>query len=345
MKYYAGIDVSLEQSSVCVVDGDGKIAREAKVLSEPEALVAWFATLGLTVERIGLEAGPLSQWLYAAMVKAGLAVELLETRHVRRAFEIMPVKTDKKDARGIAQLMRLGWFRPVHCKSLPAQEIRAVLTARKILQNKLHDIDLCLRGILRGFGLKVGKTTPRTFAARIRELVEGHPTLEAIASSLLKARDALASEFAGFERRLRAMARENGDARRLMSTPGVGVLVAMTFVAAVDAPERFRSSRAVGPHFGLTPKKYQSGETDRSGHISKVGDVGVRTVLYEAANVILTRPVKGSDLKIWALDIARRAGPRRARVALARKLAVVLHRMLKDGTTFVPHKATLAMAA
>lgn len=345
MKYYAGIDVSLEQSSVCVVDGDGKIAREAKVLSEPEALVAWFATLGLTVERIGLEAGPLSQWLYAAMVKAGLAVELLETRHVRRAFEIMPVKTDKKDARGIAQLMRLGWFRPVHCKSLPAQEIRAVLTARKILQNKLHDIDLCLRGILRGFGLKVGKTTPRTFAARIRELVEGHPTLEAIASSLLKARDALASEFAGFERRLRAMARENGDARRLMSTPGVGVLVAMTFVAAVDAPERFRSSRAVGPHFGLTPKKYQSGETDRSGHISKVGDVGVRTALYEAANVILTRPVKGSDLKIWALDIARRAGPRKARVALARKLAVVLHRMLKDGTTFVPHKATLAMAA
>jgi transposase len=345
VKYYAGIDVSLEQSSVCVVDADGKIAREAKVLSEPDALIAWFGALELAVERIGLEAGPLSQWLYAAMVKAGLAVELLETRHVRRAFEIMPVKTDKKDARGIAQLMRLGWFRPVHCKSLPAQEIRAVLTARKILQNKLHDIDLCLRGILRGFGLKVGKTTPRTFAARIRELVEGHPTLEAIASSLLKARDALASEFAGFERRLRAMARENGDARRLMSTPGVGVLVSMTFVAAVDAPERFRSSRDVGPHFGLTPRRYQSGETDRSGHISKVGDVGVRTALYEAANIILTRPVKGSDLKIWALDVARRAGPRKARVALARKLAVVLHRMLKDGTTFIPHKAATAVAA
>jgi transposase len=345
VKHYAGIDVSLEYSSVCVADGDGKIAREAKVLSEPEALVAWFGELGLTLERIGLEAGPLSQWLYAGMTEAGLAVELLETRHVRRAFEIMPVKTDKKDARGIAQLMRLGWFRPVHCKSLPSQEIRAVLTARKLLQGKLHDIDLSLRGILRGFGLKVGKTTARTFAARVRELAEGHPTLEVIVSSLLKARDVLATEFAGFERRLRAMARENADARRLMTTPGVGVLVSMTFVAAVDAPERFRSSRDVGPHFGLTPKKYQSGETDRSGHISKVGDVGVRTALYEAANVILTRPVKGSDLKIWALDVARRAGPRKARVALARKLAVVLHRMLKDGTTFVPHKATLAMAA
>jgi len=172
VKHYAGIDVSLEYSSVCVVDGDGKIVREAKVLSEPDALIAWFGELGLTLERIGLEAGPLSQWLHAALTKASLGVELLETRHVRRAFDIMPVKTDKKDARGIAQLIRLGWFRPVHCKALPAQEIRAVLTARKILQMKLHDIDLCLRGILRGFGLKVGRTTLRTFAARVRELVD-----------------------------------------------------------------------------------------------------------------------------------------------------------------------------
>jgi transposase len=345
VKHYAGIDVSLEYSSVCVVDSDGQVVREAKILSEPAAVVAWFSELGFIMERIGLEAGPLSQWLYAAMIDVGLVVELLETRHVRRAFEIMPVKTDRKDARGIAQLMRLGWFRPVHCKSLPAQEIRAVLTARKILQSKLHDLDMSLRGILRGFGLKVGPTTQRTFAARIRELVKGHPTLEAIAFSLLKARDVIASEFATFERRLRAMARENVDARRLMTTPGVGVLVAMTFVAAVDTPERFRSSRDVGPHFGLTPKKYQSGETDRSGHISKVGDVAVRTALYEAANVILARPVKGSDLKIWALDVARRSGPRKARVALARKLAVVLHRMLRDGTTFVHHRAGSAQAA
>lgn len=345
MSYYAGIDVSLEYSSICVVDGDGTIVREAKVLSEPDALIGWFVGSGLRMERIGLEAGPLSQWLHAAMVRAGLATELIETRHVRQAFKTMPVKTDKKDARGIAQLMRLGWFRPVHCKSLPAQEIRAVLTARKILQNKLHDIDLSLRGILRGFGLKVGKTTLRTFAARIRELVEGHSTLEVIAASLLKARDVLASEFAGFERRLRGMARDHGDARRLMTTPGVGVLVSMTFVAAIDVPGRFRSSRDVGPHFGLTPKKYQSGETDRSGHISKIGDAGVRTALYEAANVILTRPVKGSDLKTWALGVARRTGPRKARVALARKLAVVLHRMLKDGTTFVAHKAVPARAA
>ena len=146
MEHYAGIDVSLESSSVCVVDAAGRVVREAKVASEPEALIGWFQRLGIEMARIGLEAGPLSQWLYAGMRDAGFAVELLETRHVRDAFKAMPVKTDRKDARGIAQLMRLGWFRPVHCKSLPAQETRAVLTARKLVQSKHHDTEMSLRG-------------------------------------------------------------------------------------------------------------------------------------------------------------------------------------------------------
>jgi transposase len=322
MEHFAGVDVSLEMSSVCVVDANGRIVREAKVASEPEALVAWFRGLGIDVMRIGLEAGPLSQWLFAAMREAGLAAELLETRHVRDAFKAMPVKTDRKDARGIAQLMRLGWFRPVHCKSAPAQETRALLTARKLLQAKHIDVEMSLRGVLRGFGLKVGPTTPRSFAARIRELVAGHPALTAVAEALLAAREVLGTQLRGLERRLRERAREDDRARLLMTTPGVGVIVALTYVAAVDDPGRFRSSKAVGAHFGLTPKKYQSGETDVTGRISKVGDAGVRTALYEAANVILTRPVKGSALKSWAARIANRAGLRKAKVALARKLAV-----------------------
>src|SRR6201998_1313595 len=178
MEHYAGIDVSLESASICVVDASGRIVREAKVASAPEALIAWFGGLGISVARIGLEAGPLSQWLYAGMRDAGLPVELLETRHVRDAFKAMPVKTDRNDARGIAQLMRLGWFRPVHCKSLGAQETRAMLTARKLVQSKRRDIENSLRGILRGFGLKVGETTEKQFAGRIRELVAGHPTLD-----------------------------------------------------------------------------------------------------------------------------------------------------------------------
>ena len=334
MNHYAGIDVSLECSSVCVVDADGKIVCEGKVASEPEALIAWFGSLGLDLERIGLEAGPLSQWLYAALGKAGLAVELLETRHVRKAFEAMPVKSDRNDARNIAHLMRLGWFRPVHCKSLPAQEVRAVLTARKLVQSKLHDVEMSLRGTLRGFGLKVGETTPRRFAGRIRELVAGHGTLEVIAEALLAVHGVLLREFNGFDKRVRAMARSNAVVRRLMSAPGVGPIVGLTYASAVDDPGRFRSSKAVGAHYGMTPKKYQSGETDITGAISKAGDSSVRTALYEAANIVLTRPVKGGALKSWGLKLAKRAGMKKAKVALARKLAVILHRMWIDGTTF-----------
>ena len=336
MEHYAGIDVSLESSSVCVVDATGRVVREAKIASEPEALVGWFRQLGVELARIGLEAGPLSQWLYAGMRDAGLAVELLETRHVRDAFKAMPVKTDRKDARGIAQLMRLGWFRSVHCKSLPAQETRALLTARKLVQSKHHDTEMSLRGILRGFGLKVGKTSQRTFASRVRELVAGHPTLLLVAEALLAARAALGEQLSKLEKRVRSLARDDRRVRRLMSAPGVGAVVALTFVAAIDDPARFRSSKAVGAHFGLTPKKYQSGETDVTGRISKIGDAGVRTMLYEAANVILTRPVKGSSLKSWAMRLAMRAGMRKAKVALARKLAVVLHRMLADDTNSSP---------
>ena len=346
MEQYAGIDVSLEYSSICIVDARGKVLKEAQAASEPEALIAWFAAQEVAMARIGLEAGPLSQWLFAEMKAAGLAVELIETRHVRDAFKAMPVKTDRKDARGIAQLMRLGWFRPVHCKSLPAQEVRALLTTRKLLQAKRHDVEMSLRGVLRGFGLKVGPTTPKTFEGRVRDLVEHHATLRMIAEALLNARTALDQEFKETQKRLYAIARGNPPTRRLMTMHGVGAIVALTFSSAIDDPARFRSSRMVGAHFGLTPRKYQSGETDVTGRISKIGDHGVRVALYEAANVILTRAVKGSDLKSWALRVAKRAGMKKAKVALARKLAVVLHRMLASGANFIakapPGAATAA---
>lgn len=288
MDYYAGIDVSLEASSVCVVDASGKIVREAKVASEPEDLIAWFKALPVALTRIGLEAGPLSQWLYAGLKAAGFAVELLETRHVRNAFKAMPVKTDRNDARGIAQLMRLGWFRSVHCKTLPAQEIRALLTARKLVQSKLHDVEMSLSGILRGFGLKVGPTTPRSFANRVKVLTEHHPSLAAIAEALLAVRGVLLKELNGFEVKTRQAAQGDERVRLVMTAPSeclsfainahecVGTIVGLTFVAAIDDPGRFTSSKQVGAHFGLTPRKYQSGETDVSGRISKIGDASVR---------------------------------------------------------------------
>jgi transposase len=334
MEHYVGIDVSLEWSSVCVVDGTGRIVREAKVASEPEGLADFFRRLGLPLTRIGLEAGPLSQWLHAGLTATGFEAVLLETRHVKAALSAMIVKTDRKDARGIAQLLRMGWYRPVHRKSPPAQEVRALLVGRKLLQGKLLDVELSVRGILRGFGLKVGEVSKGRFAARVRELAAGQPTLERVVEPMLRAREALRAEHQVLHRAVLAIVRGDAVCRRLMTVPGVGALVAVTFASAVDDPARFGRSRAVGAHFGLTPKRYQSGETDVTGGISKVGDAMVRTALYEAAHIMLTRSGRFSTLKRWALEVARRRGMRRAKVALARKLATVLHRLWLDGSEF-----------
>jgi transposase len=257
----------------------------------------------------------------------------------------MPVKTDRNDARRVAELMRLGWYRSVHCKSMSAQETRAMLTARKLVQCKLRAVENSVRGVLRGFGLKVGKATERSFAARIRHLVAGHPRLERIAEALLAVHAILLREFNAFEKDIRKMARSDTRARLLMTTPAVGPIVSLTYAAAIDEPGRFKSSKRAGAHFGLTPTKYQSGQTDFSGRISKIGDASVRAALYEAAHIMLTKPLKGcSELKSWAMKIARRAGMQKAKVALARKLAVIMHRMLADGKAFHSLAARKQMA-
>ena len=284
--------------------------------------------------RIGLEAGPLSQWLHAGLSEAGLETVLLETRHVKAALSAMIVKTDRKDARGIAQLLRMGWFRPVHRKSADAQEVRALLVGRKLLQSKLRDVEFSIRGILRGFGLKVGEVSKGRFAARVEELIAGHAMLEAVVGAMLTARAGLHSEFMRLHRQVLAIVRtdrrlpaaDDGARRR---SAGRG-----HFQGDRGRSGGFTSSKAVGAHFGLTPKKYQSGETDVTGGVSKVGDAMVRTVLYEAANVLLSRTTRFSTLKRWAMEVARRRGVKRAKVALARKLATVLHRMWVDGSEF-----------
>jgi transposase len=334
VEHYAGLDVSLELTSVCIVDAQGHIVRETKVASDPEDLVRYFGALKHSITRIALEAGPLSQWIHAGLAAAGFETVLLETRHVKALLSAMTVKTDRRDARGIAQLLRSGWYRPVHAKSVGAQEVRALLTARKLIQGKLLDVECSIRGVLRGFGLKVGPISRGRFAMRVRELVAGQPTLETVIDAMLAARTALETEFKHLHRALLGIVRDDPICRQLMSVPGVGAIVAITFKSGVDDPMRFKHSRDVGPHFGLTPKKYQSGELDVTGSITKVGDRMVRTALYEAASVMLTRTVRFSSLKAWGMAVARRRGTRKARVALARKLGVILHRMWIDGTDF-----------
>lgn len=342
MEVYIGVDVSLELSSVCVVDRAGQVIRETKVASEPDALVDFCCSLSQQIVLIGLEAGPLSQWLFAGLTEAGQKPVLMETRQVKSALQAMPVKTDRRDAHGIAQLLRTGWFRPVHCKSISAQEIRALLSGRKLLLNKLIEIEHGLRGILRGFGLKMGKVSRGRFLERVNELVAGNPMLEEISQAMLQAHSVLQTEVSDLDRRARSLARADGPCRLMMTAPGVGALTALTFRAAVDDPARFRSSKRVGAHFGLTPRKHQSGETDITGSITRAGDAGVRAMLFEAAQVLLTRVQAPSDLKSWGLAVARRRGLKRAIVAVARKLGTVLHRMWSDGAEF---RSTVAAPA
>jgi transposase len=332
MDHFAGLEVSVKETSVRIVDDTGKIVREVKVASEPEALLAVLTNPAYCFKRIGLEAGPLSQWLYGVLAEAGLPVICVETRHMRAVLKAQINKTDRNDARGMAQ--RVGLYRPVHVKKLRSQKLRMLLTHRKLLQSKAIAIDNDLRGTLRNFGLKVGMVGAGRFEARIKELIENVPDLGVLVEPLLVVRRALREQLGILHRRLLAVVRDDDVCRRLMTVPGVGPVVALTYRATVDVPARFRKSKSVGAVFGLTCAKYQSGEIDRSGAISRCGDEMMRTMLYEAAQIMLVHSKKWSWLKAWAMKIARHRGMKKAVVALARRLAVIMHRIWVDGTEF-----------
>jgi len=336
MRYFAGFDVSLEETAIGIVDETGRLVREGKVATEPEALDAYMRAGGLPIERVGLEAGPLSTWLHGELTAGGWTMVCIETRRLRAVTRAMPVKSDRKDAEAIAQAMRTSWYRAVHVKSAESQRIRVLLRNRKILQAKRLDIDNEIRGTLKAFGLKLGKVGRAGFAGRVRELVAGEAVLEAIMPPMLQARSALIAAFDKLHRQVLAIVRQDPVCRLLMTAPGIGAVTALGYKTAVDDPHRFRHSADVGPHFGLTPRRYQSGETDYSGRISKCGDAMVRALLFEAAMAVLYRVKAASRLKTWGRALMRRIGARKAATALARRLAVVLHRMWLDGKPFNP---------
>jgi len=342
MKFYIGLDVSLQDTSLCVVDEQGKVICEEKVPSDPESLMTTIEQMRLTtVERIGLEAGPLAPWLYHGLFDAGHPVVCVETRHMNSALKAQNIKTDRHDARGIAQMMRLGWYKPVHVKSHEAQRIRLLLTNRQCLMRKRISLDNEIRGTLKAFGFKIGRATAKTFPARVYELLAQDPSLLSYVEPLLRVREALQAEFAGLDRAVRHLAKTDEIIGRLMTIPGVGPVTATTFKATIDNPHRFKRSQNVGIHLGLTPRRYASGEIDRTGGITKCGDHMMRATLYEAANVLLTS-AKPSWLKAWGLRLAKRSNSRVARTAVARRLAVIMHRLWVDGTVFELRKPSLA---
>lgn len=333
MELFIGLDVSLASTAVCVLNSHGQEVKEATVTSEPEALVEFMRGLSGKVAAVGLEAGPLSQWLHKHLTEAGFETVLMETRQVKGALKAMPIKTDRRDAAGIARLLQMGWFRPVHCKSVSAQEMRAVLTARKSIQQACVNLELSIRGILRNFGLKIGKVSRGNFEFRVGELVEGNSMLKAAADPILRVRAVLRSELAVLDKLTRDRAKADSVCQLMMTMPGVGAVVALTVKAAIDDPERFRSSKDVGPWVGLTPRRTQSGERDIIGQITRAGDTSLRTALVQAATIMLNRG-RPNWLTAWAVRVAQRRGKRRATVGLARRIGVVLHRMWLDSTEF-----------
>lgn len=334
MGVYAGLDVSLDAVAICVVGETGEMLWQGKVIGDPEsvrgALDRWRDDLG----RVGLEAGATSEWIGGHLVDEGFPVVCLESRHVKAALSAMTVKTDRNDAHGIAQIVRTGWFKTVHLKSAAGQRLRTLTAARKAAVRALTGNEQVIRGLLRPLGLKIGAVTRVRFEARVRQPVGTDRLLLSIFEPLLRLHKSLRENLADLHRLVLRAVRADPVCRRLMTMPGIGPVTALTYRATIDDPTRFRRSRSVGAYLGLTPRRYQSGEVDRVGRITKVGDGETRTALFEAANVILRPTTRWSSMKAWAMKIADRQGVRRAKVALARRMAVTLHRMWVDKQDF-----------
>ena len=319
-----------------VIDDQGDLVAETKLASEVTELIAWLDGLDLEIAQVGLEAGTLAQYLTYGLQSAGYAVVCMEARQVKAALSAMRNKTDKHDARGIAQLLRTGWYSPVHVKSMQSHRIRALLSSRKAVLSKCIDLENEIRGLFKVFGIKLPlKLGHGAFDAAVRDVIETDATLSQCLLPLLEARLVLYHCFRELDNRTRKLANDDPVCQRLMTAPGVGFVTALTFKAGVDDPARFRRSRTVAAHFGLTPRRFQSGEMDIEGHISRCGDQEVRCTLYTAANALMTRSSQWSSLKAWGMHKAKTRGHRRAVIAVARKLAVILHRMWVDETPFL----------
>jgi transposase len=334
MVQYVGLDVSLKQTSICVVNQSGSVVREGVVDSNPEAIAAFVRSKAPGAVRIGLETGPTTTWLWTELKRLGLPVICIDARHAKAVLKMQINKSDRNDAAGIARIIQTGWFKEVRVKDLDSHSIRALLASRALLVKIKRDLENQVRGLLKNLGLVIGRAKFNVFAARAEQLIEDRPELVAAIRPLLDAREAIEQQVGNLDRKVLKLARNDVQVRRFMTAPGVGPITALCFRATIDDPTRFKRSRSVGAYVGLTTRRYSSGEIDWSGRISKCGDAMLRMYLFEAANVLLTRVTKWSALKAWGTRLAKRNGLRKAKVAVARKLAVILHRMWIDGTEF-----------
>jgi transposase len=336
MEYFCGLDVATVETAVCVVDDHGEVHLEVKVATDPQALLAALKPFLSRLRRVGHEAGSLSPWLHPELVKLGIPAVCLETRHVRAAMAAQRNKTDQKDALGIAHMMRTGWFRRAHVKTPEFYRLRLLLTHRRNLKRKFLDLENAIRHSLKAFGIRLKGTGRTGFEAAVREAVAQDELTRELMDAMLSARAALWKQYKRLHQLVVQFVARHELCRRFMAIPGVGPVAALSFMTAVEDPARFRRSRDVAAYFGLTSRRWQSGTSiDVQGRISKAGDPDVRRALYEAASALMTR-FRGKDkVKQWGESLAKRGSHRKAVVAVARKLAVIMHAMWSDGTFYV----------
>ena len=333
-QHYVGLDVSLETTAVCVINDKGTVVWRGKCASTPEAIATAVQTYAPAAVRVGLETGQLSNWLTLNLRRRGVPIVCLDARYAKATLSLQINKTDANDAFGLAQIVRTGWFREVAVKSMDAHTLKILLVARAQLVSQRQMVANTVRGLLKTFGLVIARGAQRLFPIRVREQLVGNDVLAAIVEPMLVVWHALREQIDTLHRQILVRARADAAARLLMTIPGVGVVVALTYTAVIDDPARFRRSSSVGAYVGLTPRRYQSGEVDHGGHISKCGDGLLRAYLFEAATVLLERSSRASTLKTWGLALAKRIGMRRAKVAVARKLAVIMHRLWSDRSQY-----------
>lgn len=336
MEQYIGLDVSMKETAVSIRQ-DGRRIWRGKCASDPQLLAALIRKRAPHAQRVVFETGPLSVWFYHALTAEGLPAICIDARHAKAALDMAPNKTDANDADGLAHLAEVGFYREVRVKGFDSMLIRTLVTARRQLLKMRLQMSNQIRGLMKTFGLVVPKGAGSVFERNVRTLLEGDEKLARIVLPMLQAWGDIRLRVAELSKQLVAMAGEDQRCRLLTSVPGVGTVTATAFAAAVEDPANFRNSRAVGAWVGLTTRRFQSGEVDHDGHISRRGDNRLRSLLYEAAAVILNRSTETSRLRVWALALKERLGFKRAAVALARKLAVIMHAMLRTGELFDPN--------
>lgn len=345
MKHYVGLDVSMKKTSVCIVTEQGKIVHESEVKTDPHTLADAIEKTGLKIELVGFESGSLGHYLTQGFKERALPAVCMDARKMSAILSVRVNKTDKNDARGIADALRAGMFIRVHEKPQDAIDRGAVLSMRRCLVNQRTDIKNHVRGILKTYGIRLGAVGPMKFNEAVsRRIQELNHLVQQTMKDTLEIFDILTQKIVRLDQELLKIANEDKDARLLMTAQGIGPITALTYKAEIFDPDRFPNSRTVGAYLGMTPTQYSSGETQKQGRISKCGSMELRSLLTEAGVVVLTRSQKWSKLKAWGLKLMRKKGLKKASLAVGRKLAVIMHRMLLEQKEFVWGEAPVKAA-